>query len=137
MLLLGIVGLFSYSKLSQSEDPPFTFKVMVVQTYWPGATAEEVSLQITDKIEKQLMSTGSYDKIMAYSRPGESMIMFMARDSLKSSQVPDVWYQVRKRLEISKGNCQVVCKDLSLMMSLVIPTVIFMCSLAMTLTMRL
>lgn len=98
MILLGIVGAFSYSKLSQSEDPPFTFKVMVVQTYWPGATAEEVSLQITDKIEKQLMSTGSYDKIMAYSRPGESMIMFMARDSLKSSQVPDVWYQVRKKV---------------------------------------
>lgn len=98
MILLGIVGLFSYSKLSQSEDPPFTFKVMVVQTYWPGATAQEVSLQITDKVEKELMSTGLYDKIMAYSRPGESMVMFMAKDSLKSSQIPDVWYQVRKKV---------------------------------------
>lgn len=98
MILLGIVGLFSYSKLSQSEDPPFTFKVMVVQTYWPGATAQEVSLQVTDKIEKELMSTGMYDKIMAYSRPGESMVMFMAKDSLKSSQIPDVWYQVRKKV---------------------------------------
>ena len=98
MILLGIVGLVSYSKLAQSEDPPFTFKVMVVQTYWPGATAEEVSLQVTDKIEKELMSTGMYDKIMAYSRPGESMVMFMAKDSLKSSQIPDVWYQVRKKV---------------------------------------
>ncbi len=98
MILLGIVGLFSYSKLSQSEDPPFTFKVMMVQTYWPGATAQEVSLQVTDKIEKELMSTGMYDKIMAYSRPGESTIMFMAKDSLKSSQIPDVWYQVRKKV---------------------------------------
>lgn len=98
MILLGIVGLFSYSKLSQSEDPPFTFKVMVVQTYWPGATAQEVSLQVTDKIEKELMSTGLYDKIMAYSRPGESMVMFMAKDSLKSNQIPDVWYQVRKKV---------------------------------------
>ena len=98
MILLGIVGLFSYSKLSQSEDPPFTFKVMVVQTYWPGATAQEVSLQVTDKIEKELMSTGMYDKIMTYSRPGESMVMFMAKDSLKSSQIPDVWYQVRKKV---------------------------------------
>ena len=103
MLLLGIVGIFSYSKLSQSEDPPFTFKVMVVQTYWPGATAEEVSLQVTDKIEKQLMSTGSYDKIMAYSRPGESFVMFMAKDSLKSAQIPDVWYQVRKKVGDIKG----------------------------------
>lgn len=98
MILMGIVGMYSYSKLSQSEDPPFTFKVMVVQTYWPGATAEEVSLQVTDKIEKELMSTGQYEKIMAYSRPGESMVMFMAKDSLKSSQLPDVWYQVRKKI---------------------------------------
>ena len=52
MILLGIVGIYSYSKLAQSEDPPFTFKVMVVQTYWPGATAREVSLQVTDRIEK-------------------------------------------------------------------------------------
>ncbi|ATZ65619.1 efflux RND transporter permease subunit [Acinetobacter bereziniae] len=98
MILLGIVGLFSYSKLSQSEDPPFSFKVMVVQTYWPGATAQEVSLQITDKVEKELMSTGLYDKIMAYSRPGESMVMFMAKDSLVSSELPNVWYQVRKKV---------------------------------------
>ncbi|WP_121973554.1 efflux RND transporter permease subunit [Acinetobacter stercoris] len=98
MLLLGIVGIFSYSKLSQSEDPPFTFKVMVIQTYWPGATAEEVSLQVTDRIEKELMETGQYDRLMAYSRPGESMVTFVAKDSLKSSQIPDIWYLVRKKV---------------------------------------
>ncbi|MBJ9983845.1 efflux RND transporter permease subunit [Acinetobacter sp. S40] len=98
MLLLAIVGGFSYSKLSQSEDPPFTFKVMVVQTYWPGATAQEVSLQVTDRIEKELMTTGQYEKIMAYSRPGESMVTFVAKDSLKSDQIPDVWYNVRKKV---------------------------------------
>jgi multidrug efflux pump len=62
MLLLAIVGIISYSKLSQSEDPPFTFKVMVVQTYWP-VTAREVSLQVTDRIEKELMTTGQYEKL--------------------------------------------------------------------------
>ncbi|HCK31155.1 MAG TPA: multidrug transporter AcrB, partial [Acinetobacter ursingii] len=98
MLLLAIVGIISYSKLSQSEDPPFTFKVMVVQTYWPGATAQEVSLQVTDRIEKELMTTGQYEKIMAYSRPGESMVTFVAKDSLKSDQIPDVWYNVRKKV---------------------------------------
>ena len=98
MLLLGIVGIVSYSKLAQSEDPPFTFKVMVIQTYWPGATAEEVSLQVTDRIEKELMSTGNYERIMAYSRPGESMVTFVAKDSLRSNQIPDVWYQVRKKV---------------------------------------
>ena len=98
MLLLAIVGIVSYSKLAQSEDPPFTFKVMVIQTYWPGATAKEVSLQVTDRIEKELMSTGNYERIMAYSRPGESMVTFVAKDSLRSSQIPDVWYQVRKKV---------------------------------------
>lgn len=98
MLLLGIVGIVSYSKLAQSEDPPFTFKVMVIQTYWPGATAQEVSLQVTDRIEKELMSTGNYERIMAYSRPGESLVTFVAKDSLRSNQIPDVWYQVRKKV---------------------------------------
>ncbi|MEY2218866.1 efflux RND transporter permease subunit [Acinetobacter baumannii] len=98
MLLLGIIGAISYSKLSQSEDPPFTFKVMVVQTYWPGATAKEVSTLVTDRIEKELMTTGQYDKITAYSRPGESMVTFVAKDSLTSAQIPDVWYNVRKKV---------------------------------------
>ena len=98
MILLGIVGMVSYSKLSQSEDPPFTFKVMVVQTYWPGATAKQVSLQVTDRIEKELMSTGNYERIMAYSRPGESLVTFFAKDSLRSAQIPDVWYDVRKKV---------------------------------------
>lgn len=98
MLILGIIGVMSYSKLSQSEDPPFTFKVMVVQTFWPGATAKEVSTLVTDRIEKELMTTGQYDRIMAYSRPGESLVTFVAKDSLPSKQMPDIWYNVRKKV---------------------------------------
>ena len=98
MILGGISGIYYYSKLSQSEDPPFSFKVMVVQTYWPGATAEEVSLQVTDRIEKELMSTGLYERVAAYSRPGESMVTFIAKDSLRSAELPNVWYQVRKKV---------------------------------------
>lgn len=98
MLLLAVVGVLSYSKLGQSEDPPFTFKVMVIQTYWPGATAEEVALQVTDRIEKKVMETGNYDKVVAYSRPGESLVTFMARDSMHSNEIPELWYQVRKKV---------------------------------------
>lgn len=98
MLLLAIVGVLSYAKLGQSEDPPFTFKVMVIQTYWPGATAEEVALQVTDRIEKKVMETGNYDKVVAYSRPGESLVTFMARDSMHSDEIPALWYQVRKKV---------------------------------------
>ena len=50
VILLGVIGIVSYGKLGQSEDPPFTFKIMTVRTVWPGATAREVEQQITDKI---------------------------------------------------------------------------------------
>lgn len=98
MLLMAIVGALSYSKLGQSEDPPFTFKAMVIQTQWPGATAEEVSRQVTERIEKKLMETGEYERIVSFSRPGESNVTFMARDSMRSEQIPDLWYQIRKKI---------------------------------------
>lgn len=98
MLLLAIVGALSYTKLGQSEDPPFTFKAMVIRTNWPGATAEEVSRQVTERIEKKLMETGDYERIVSFSRPGESQVTFMARDSLHSAQIPELWYQIRKKI---------------------------------------
>ncbi|MGH8050521.1 MAG: efflux RND transporter permease subunit [Arenimonas sp.] len=97
MMVLAIAGVVSYQRLGQSEDPPFTFKIMVVRTMWPGATAEEVSLQVTDRIEKKLMETGSYEFIRSYSRPGESLVMFMAKDSMFSDKLPELFYQVRKK----------------------------------------
>jgi multidrug efflux pump len=98
MLLLAIVGALSYTKLGQSEDPPFTFKAMVIQTRWPGATAQEVSRQVTERIEKKLMETGEYERIVSFSRPGESQVTFIARDSMHSKEIPDLWYQVRKKI---------------------------------------
>ncbi|MBJ7373744.1 MULTISPECIES: efflux RND transporter permease subunit [Pseudomonas] len=98
MLLLAVVGALSYTKLGQSEDPPFTFKAMVIQTRWPGATAQEVSRQVTERIEKKLMETGEYERIMSFSRPGESQVTFIARDSMHSKQIPDLWYQLRKKV---------------------------------------
>ncbi|GHS83514.1 resistance-nodulation-cell division efflux transporter [Pseudomonas sp. PAGU 2196] len=98
MILLAAIGAMSYTKLGQSEDPPFTFKAMVVRTLWPGATAEEVSRQVTERIEKKLMETGEYEKIVSFSRPGESQVTFMARDSLHSKDIPELWYQIRKKV---------------------------------------
>ncbi|MDU9402452.1 efflux RND transporter permease subunit [Pseudomonas sp. zfem004] len=98
MILLAAIGAMSYTKLGQSEDPPFTFKAMVIRTLWPGATAEEVSRQVTERIEKKLMETGEYEKIVSFSRPGESQVTFMARDSLHSKDIPELWYQIRKKV---------------------------------------
>src|SRR5690606_22073586 len=98
MLVSALVGAWSYMQLGQSEDPPFTFKAMVVRTLWPGATADEVARQVTDRVERALMETGRYEMIRSYSRPGESQVIFMAADALRSRDVPDLWYQVRKKV---------------------------------------
>ncbi len=98
MVVLAVIGIFSYQRLGQSEDPPFTFKIMVVRTMWPGATAEEVALQVTDRIEKEVMETGRYEFVRSYSRPGESMVMLVSRDLLKSKDLPALWYDVRKKV---------------------------------------
>ena len=98
MLVAALVGAWAYQQLGQSEDPPFTFKAMVVRTVWPGATAEEVARQVTDRVERALMDTGRYEMIRSYSRPGESQVIFMAGDALPSRDVPELWYQVRKKV---------------------------------------
>ena len=98
MLVVALVGAWSYQRLGQSEDPPFTFKAMVVRTLWPGATAQEVASQVTERVEKAVMTTGEYEFVRSYSRPGESQVIFMARDSMHSGDVPALWYQVRKKV---------------------------------------
>src|SRR5688572_2861815 len=97
-LVLGLIGAWSYTRLGQSEDPPFTFKVMVIRTMWPGATAEEVSRQISERIETKLQETGKAEYIRSYSRPGESLVMFVVNDVVPPGEIPEIWYQVRKKV---------------------------------------
>jgi multidrug efflux pump subunit AcrB len=99
--LFGVIG---YTQLAQSEDPPFTFRTMVVTTYWPGATAREVQEQITDRIGRQLQAAPYIDNIKSYSRPGESMIFFAMKDSAPVREVPETWYQVRKKVGDIRAN---------------------------------
>lgn len=97
-LVMAFVGILSYRQLGQSEDPPFTFKVMVVKTLWPGATAEEVAQQITDRVEEKLQELPDFEFIRSYSRPGESNVFLVAKDGLPSSALPNTFYQVRKKM---------------------------------------
>ena len=98
MLALTIIGMASYSKLGQSEDPPFTFKVMVIRSAWPGANALEVEQQLTDKLEKKLQEVPWLDVLKSYSRAGESLIFLQAKDSAPPSEIPNIWYQARKKI---------------------------------------
>jgi len=98
MLVLMLLGFVSYFQLGQDEDPPFTFRAMVVRTYWPGATAQQVAEQVTDKLERTLQEAPYADKIRSYSKPGESQIIFQIKDSSKPGEVANVWYTVRKKI---------------------------------------
>ncbi|UOG91855.1 MAG: efflux RND transporter permease subunit [Candidatus Thiothrix sulfatifontis] len=97
VLTLGL-GIFGYTKLGQSEDPPFTFKVMLVQAYWSGATAPEIESQVTERIEKVILETAHVDIVRSFSRPGETNIFVIAKDDAPSAAMPDMFYDIRKRV---------------------------------------
>lgn len=103
MVLTLALGVFGYSKLGQSEDPPFTFKVMLVQAYWPGATVQEMESQVTERLEKVIIETAHVDVVRSFSRPGETNIFIVANDSTHSSLIPDMFYDVRKRVSDITG----------------------------------
>ncbi|MDN7905072.1 efflux RND transporter permease subunit [Burkholderia diffusa] len=96
--LATLAGILAYTRLAQSEDPPFTFRVMVIRTFWPGASARQVQEQVTDRIGRKLQETPAIDFLRSYSRPGESLIFFTMKDSAPVKDVPDTWYQIRKKV---------------------------------------
>ncbi|WP_186082591.1 efflux RND transporter permease subunit [Burkholderia gladioli] len=98
IVLATVAGILAYTRLAQSEDPPFTFRVMVIRTFWPGASARQVQEQVTDRIGRKLQETPAIDFLRSYSRPGESMIFFTMKDSAPVKDVPETWYQIRKKV---------------------------------------
>ena len=97
VLMLG--GVLSYFKLGRAEDPDFTFKAMVVRSLWPGATAHEVELQVTERIEKKLQDVPWIDVIRSNSKAGESLVFILLKDYTPKKEVPESWYQVRKKID--------------------------------------
>jgi len=98
LVAIALLGVYSYRHLSQAEDPPYTFKMMVIRTVWPGATAEQVEQQVTERIEKKLQEMPNIDKIQSYSRPGESTVMYFGSHEIKPADLPQIFYQVRKKV---------------------------------------
>jgi len=103
MAVLLIGGMLSYASLGQDEDPPFTFRAMVLQAYWPGATALQMAEQVTDKLEKKLQETPYINEITSYSKPGETLILLELRESAPPKETAAAWYQVRKKIGDIKG----------------------------------
>ena len=103
LLVFLVLGFVAYFQLGQDEDPPFTFRAMALRVFWPGATAQQVAEQVTDKLERALQEVPYSDKIRSYSKPGEALIIFQVKDSSPPKEMPQVWYTVRKKIGDMRG----------------------------------
>ena len=98
LVLLLAAGAFSLLRIGQKEDPDFTFRVMVVQVLWPGATTEEMQDQVVDKIERKLQETPGLEFVRSYTRPGFGNIFVNLKGSVRGEAVKDAFYQARKKI---------------------------------------
>lgn len=97
-VLTLFMGIFGYYKLGQAEDPPFTFKVMLVQVQWPGASTQEMGEQVVDRLEKVIMESPYIDSVRSFYFPGAANLLVIARDDTAPKNMPDMFYQIRKRI---------------------------------------
>jgi multidrug efflux pump len=104
IVALGVAGFFSYQKLGRAEDPFFTVKVVNVSVLWPGATAQEMQMQVADPIEKKLQELPYFEKVQTYSKPGFTAMQVTFRDSTPAKDVPYLFYLLRKKLVDAQGD---------------------------------
>ncbi|MCP1913207.1 multidrug efflux pump subunit AcrB [Bradyrhizobium elkanii] len=103
MIILAAAGFFSYEKLGRAEDPFFTVKVVNVSVMWPGATSQEMQMQVADPIEKKLQELPFFDKVQTYSKPGFTAMQVSFKDSTSPKDVPYLFYLLRKKLVDVQG----------------------------------
>jgi multidrug efflux pump len=98
LVAIAVMGIFAYGRLSQAEDPPYTFKMMVIRTFWPGATAKEGRTAMTDKIEKKLQETPHIDRVHELLPPRRIDRDVFAKDRSRRRPRSRIFYQVRKKV---------------------------------------
>jgi len=103
MLVAVIAGTFAFLKLGRAEDPVFTFRTMIVQAAWPGATLDETLEQVTERLERRLQETRFIDNVRSYTSPGVTTIFVELKQSTPPEIVPDLWYEVRRNIGDIRG----------------------------------
>lgn len=98
MIVSVIAGAMVFLRLGRNEDPAFTFRTMIVAAAWPGATLEETLLQVTERLERTLQETPGLDTLRSYTVAGQTTIFVDLQDATPPAAVPDMWYEVRKRV---------------------------------------
>ena len=107
LFLIGaslLAGLQAYLQMGRAEDPSFTIKTAIVSASWPGATAEEMQRQVAERIEDKLRETPYLDFLRTYCLPERMLVLVQLKDTIPKKQVPDTWYQVRKKLNDIRGS---------------------------------
>ena len=98
VLLILVGGVFSYFNLGRLEDPDFTIKTGVIVTQYPGASAEEVELEVTDRIERAIQELPELDNLYSLSRPGLSIVKVDIKETYWADRLPQVWDKMRAKL---------------------------------------
>ncbi len=96
--LIIVTGVLGLMRMGQKEDPDFTFRIMVVQAVWPGASIEEMQDQVVNKIERKLQETPHLDWVKSYTRAGSAIITLQVEGDTDAEDVADAFYQVRKKV---------------------------------------
>jgi multidrug efflux pump len=104
MIAFALAGLNAYVQLGREEDPSFTIKTMVVQAQWPGASAEEMTQQVTDRIEKKLQELPSLDYTRSVTKAGSTTVFVNLLDTTRGKDVDQTWLTVRNMVNDIKGN---------------------------------
>jgi multidrug efflux pump subunit AcrB len=98
MLVAVVAGSVVFLKLGRNEDPAFTFRTMIVAAAWPGASLDDTLKQVTERIERTLQETPNIDRVRSYTSAGVTTIFVDLKGSTPAAIVPDMWYEVRKRV---------------------------------------
>lgn len=88
-------GLWSYFHLGRSEDPDFTIRQAVVTAAWPGASAQQITQQVTDPLEKKLQDTKGLDYIKSFTHDGKTVIYVNLKDSVPKEEMQTRWHEIR------------------------------------------
>src|SRR5215831_20580228 len=98
IIVIAVAGAFAFFKLGRAEDPTFTIKVLTVTTAWPGATAQEMQDLVAEPLEKRMQELRWYDRVETMTRPGLAFMTLTLKDSTPPADVPEEFYQARKKL---------------------------------------
>ncbi|MBY5407632.1 efflux RND transporter permease subunit [Rhizobium leguminosarum] len=104
MIVFILAGAFSYVKLGREEDPNFTIKTMVITAQWPGASAEEVTRQVTDRIEKKLQELESLDYTKSETVAGQTTVFVELLPTTKAKDVAPTWLRIRNMIADIEGD---------------------------------